>query len=194
MPRMPHHEMTRPPPTVGMVIGRPRREPTCRALQRASVLYDITPHDSHHYDRGAHSQRAIDTCASRAASASGSSHLRPMRTKAARIRHERPRPTGVGVRIVWVMSYSTLARWRARHVGSRRGRPMTCPRSAVASSSRGAAMRGIVTLAAALALSRRPPVHRFPLSRSDHPVRLLCRADTLVVQGMTLRPSLNGSG
>src|SRR6185437_16000878 len=47
MPRMPHHETTKPPPSVGMVVGRPRASPDSlarcrRSFQLAILLCDIT--------------------------------------------------------------------------------------------------------------------------------------------------------
>ena len=102
--------------------------------------------------------------------------------------------TVVLVRIVWVMSYNTVARWRARHVGSQQRRPMTMPTVGGGLVVSWCGMRGIVTLAAALALPDGPPSTAFPY----RDLIILCAfcvvLSTLVVQGMTLRPLIEWLG
>jgi NhaP-type Na+/H+ or K+/H+ antiporter len=88
-------------------------------------------------------------------------------------------------RILWVSATAFVSRWRCRRrIGDREG-----PRDVVALSGRAATivgwcgMRGIVTLAAALALPVNFP-YRDLIFFTSFAVVLV----TLVVQGMTLRP------
>jgi CPA1 family monovalent cation:H+ antiporter len=85
-------------------------------------------------------------------------------------------------RIVWWMSHNAIARWRIRRFGAHYPRPMFRPTVGSGMIVSWSGMRGIVTLAAALALP------------SDFPYRdviVLCAFSvvltTLVVQGLTLR-------
>ena len=85
-------------------------------------------------------------------------------------------------RMVWWMSHNTVARWRIRRFGARLPRPMFLPTLGSGLIISWSGMRGIVSLAAALALP------------SDFPFRdliVLCAFSvvltTLVVQGLTLR-------
>jgi CPA1 family monovalent cation:H+ antiporter len=85
-------------------------------------------------------------------------------------------------RIIWWMSHNTIARWRIRRFGVRLPRPMFLPTLGSGLIISWSGMRGIVSLAAALALP------------GDFPYRdliVLCAfavvLTTLVVQGMTLR-------
>jgi monovalent cation/hydrogen antiporter len=85
-------------------------------------------------------------------------------------------------RIVWWMPHNSIARWRIRRFGARLPRPMFLPTLGSGLIISWSGMRGIVSLAAALALP------------SDFPYRdliLLCAfavvLTTLVVQGLTLR-------
>ncbi len=88
-------------------------------------------------------------------------------------------------RIAWVTGAAALSRWRCRPRAD--GAPR--PRDAVALSGRGAAvvgwcgMRGIVTLAAALALPTSFPFRDLILTTAFGVV-----LGTLVLQGLTLRP------
>jgi CPA1 family monovalent cation:H+ antiporter len=89
----------------------------------------------------------------------------------------------VVVRLLWVMGYNTVARWRNRHLvthSSHRGTPPTIGTGVVAAWS---GMRGIVTLATALALPPGFP-YRDLILLSAYGVVL----GTLVVQGLSLRP------
>src|SRR6185295_16469323 len=85
-------------------------------------------------------------------------------------------------RIDWWMSHNSIARWRIRRFGAQYPRPMFRPTVGSALIISWSGMRGIVTLAAALAL----PGH-FPY----RDLILLCAfavvLTTLVVQGLTLR-------
>lgn len=90
--------------------------------------------------------------------------------------------TMIVTRIVWCMSHNTIARWRIRRFGARLPRPMFLPTLGSGLIISWSGMRGIVSLAAALALP------------SDFPYRdliVLCAFSvvltTLVVQGLTLR-------
>jgi monovalent cation/hydrogen antiporter len=93
--------------------------------------------------------------------------------------------TVILVRIAWVMSYNAAARWRIRRVGFHPPRPMMAPtvKSGLVVSWSG--MRGIVTLATALALPGEFP-HRNLIVLTAFLVVL----GTLTIQGLTLRPLL----
>ena len=95
--------------------------------------------------------------------------------------------TVVVVRIVWVMSHTSIVRgWAANRKG---GSQVPTFRGSIVVSWCG--MRGIVTLAAALALPDGSPSEAFPY----RDLVILCAfcvvLFTLVVQGMTLRPLLS---
>jgi CPA1 family monovalent cation:H+ antiporter len=77
------------------------------------------------------------------------------------------------IRIVWVMVYSLIARWRGERIGA-----------AEAAVIAWCGMRGIVTLAAALAL----PDGAFPYRGFILFTAFCVVLGTLVVQGMTVRP------
>ena len=85
-------------------------------------------------------------------------------------------------RFVWWMSHNTIARWRIRRFGVKLPRPMYLPTVGSGLIISWCGMRGIVTLAAALALPE-----NFP----QRDLLLLCAFSvvlaTLVVQGFTLR-------
>jgi CPA1 family monovalent cation:H+ antiporter len=94
--------------------------------------------------------------------------------------------TAIVVRIVWVMSYTTLLRWIVHRFGARHTLKPTVGGSILISWS---GMRGIVTLAAALALPNGIP-HRDLIVFCAFCVVLV----TLVLQGMTLGPLLRRLG
>jgi CPA1 family monovalent cation:H+ antiporter len=94
--------------------------------------------------------------------------------------------TAILVRIVWVMSYTALLRWITHHFGTRHTLKPTVGGSILVSWS---GMRGIVTLAAALALPSQIP-HRDLIVFCAFCVVLV----TLVLQGMTLGPLLRRLG
>ncbi len=83
----------------------------------------------------------------------------------------------IAVRIVWVMTHEGIARWTRP-----KGAPSRTRGSLVVSWS---GMRGIVTLAAALAL----PVH-FPYRDFIQVTAFVVVLGTLILQGLTLRPLL----
>ena len=87
------------------------------------------------------------------------------------------------VRLVWVMGYNAILRWTLHRFGPPRGRQLARPTAGGGFIIAWCGMRGIVTLATALAL---------PDSFSDRDIIVLCALGvvlgTLVLQGMTLRP------
>ena len=89
-------------------------------------------------------------------------------------------------RIVWVMAHTMIARWRIRHFGVRPPRRMKLPTFPGGLIISWCGMRGIVSLATALALPNGPPAV-FPY----RDLIVLCAFSvvltTLVVQGLTLR-------
>lgn len=88
----------------------------------------------------------------------------------------------IAVRIAWVMSYSfILGQWQAKHEPNSRNPPPAKAGLVIAWSG----MRGIVTLAAAMAL----PEH-FPYRDFIQLTAFVVVLGTLVIQGPTLRPLL----
>lgn len=96
--------------------------------------------------------------------------------------------TVILVRIVYVMSNNTYVRWKVRRFGSGRGRPLTMPTAGGGLVVSWCGMRGIVTLAAAMALPDGSAGTAFPY----RDLILFCAFAvvlvTLIVQGITLRP------
>lgn len=102
--------------------------------------------------------------------------------------------TVILVRIVWVLSHNRIAAWRLRHsrrasgTVEARGRPTTMPTLGGGLVIAWCGMRGIVTLAAAMALPDGSAAAAFPY----RDLILFCAFAvvlvTLVAQGMTLRP------
>jgi len=93
--------------------------------------------------------------------------------------------TTILVRIAWHMSYNSVLRWHHRRHGFHPARPMMRPTAGTGFVISWAGMRGIVTLAAAMALP------------ADFPQRGLAvfaafsvTLGTLLLQGLTLRPLL----
>jgi Na+/H+ antiporter len=91
----------------------------------------------------------------------------------------------IAVRIVWHMSFNAVIRWRHRKVGFHPPRPMLRPSVGSGFVISWAGMRGIVSLAAALALPPDFP-HRDLIILTAFCVVL----GTLVIQGLTLKPLL----
>ena len=93
--------------------------------------------------------------------------------------------TVIVVRIVWHMGFNAIVRWRDRRFGFHPPRPMLRPtvRSGLVISWSG--MRGIVTLAAALALPA-----GFPFRDLIVLTAFAVVLGTLVFQGLTLKPLL----
>jgi monovalent cation/hydrogen antiporter len=101
--------------------------------------------------------------------------------------------TAIGARLAWVSMAAALGRWRHRAASGRAARP-----DSMAVSPRAAAlvgwcgMRGIVTLAAALALPASGPGGAgFPYRDLIVFVAFSVTLGTLVFQGMTLRPLMS---
>lgn len=90
--------------------------------------------------------------------------------------------TVIVTRIVWWMPHNAIARWRIRRFGANVPRPMFLPTVGSGLIVSWSGMRGIVSLAAALAL---------PIDFPHRDLILLCAfsvvLSTLVLQGMTLR-------
>jgi Na+/H+ antiporter len=95
--------------------------------------------------------------------------------------------TVIVVRFAWVMSYNAVARWRIRRVGFHPPRPMLQPSISSGLLISWAGMRGIVSLAAALAL---PQVRGQDFPHRDLIVLTAFAVvlGTLIIQGLTLRP------
>jgi CPA1 family monovalent cation:H+ antiporter len=93
--------------------------------------------------------------------------------------------TVIIVRLVWHMSFNAVVRWRHSAFGFRPPRPMLRPTVASGLVISWAGMRGIVTLAAALAL---PPA--FPYRDLIVLTAFAVVLGTLVIQGLTLKPLL----
>ncbi|MGH7513584.1 MAG: cation:proton antiporter, partial [Gemmatimonadales bacterium] len=93
------------------------------------------------------------------------------------------------VRIVWVMGYAAVGRWTARLRPKRSHKPRRYPSYRVGAVIAWCGMRGIVTIAAALALpdgrSGQPP---FPYRDLILFVAFCVVLGTLVLQGLTVTP------
>ncbi len=87
------------------------------------------------------------------------------------------------VRVLWVMGYNTAVRGKNRHFGVRLGSRLIAPTRAGGLLIAWCGMRGIVTLATALALPDQFPFRDLILFAAYAVV-----LGTLVVQGLTLRP------
>jgi CPA1 family monovalent cation:H+ antiporter len=93
--------------------------------------------------------------------------------------------TVIVVRIVWQMSFNAVVRWRERRVGFRPPRPMLRPTVGSGLVISWSGMRGIVTLAAALALPA-----AFPFRGLIVLTAFAVVLGTLTLQGLTLGPLL----
>ena len=93
--------------------------------------------------------------------------------------------TVIIVRIAWHMSFNAVIRWRHRRHGFHPPRPMLRPTVGTGLLISWAGMRGIVSLAAALAL---PP--GFPYRDLIVLTAFSVVLGTLVIQGLTLKPLL----
>jgi monovalent cation/hydrogen antiporter len=93
--------------------------------------------------------------------------------------------TVIGVRAAWHMSFNTAVRWRHRRLGFNPPRPMLRPSIGSGIIISWAGMRGIVSLAAAMAL---PPA--FPYRDLIVLTAFAVVLGTLVIQGLTLKPLL----
>jgi monovalent cation/hydrogen antiporter len=93
--------------------------------------------------------------------------------------------TVILVRIAWVMTHNTIARWQIRKFGFHPRRPTDPPTIGGGIAISWAGMRGIVTLAAALALPE-----AFPFRDLIVLTAFAVVFGTLVLQGLTLKPLL----
>jgi Na+/H+ antiporter len=93
--------------------------------------------------------------------------------------------TVIVVRIVWVMSFNAVIRWRDRRFGFHPPRPMLRPSIGSGLVISWSGMRGIVTLAAALALPT-----AFPFRDLIVLTAFFVVLGTLALQGLTLGPLL----
>ena len=93
--------------------------------------------------------------------------------------------TAIVVRIAWHMSFNAAIRWRDRRVGFHPPRPMLRPTVGSGLVISWAGMRGIVSLAAALALPAAFPFRDLIVLTAFSVV-----LGTLVIQGLTLGPLL----
>jgi CPA1 family monovalent cation:H+ antiporter len=93
--------------------------------------------------------------------------------------------TVIVVRIAWHMSFNAVVRWRDRRVGFRPPRPMLRPTVGSGLVISWSGMRGIVTLAAALALPE-----PFPFRGLIVVTAFAVVLGTLALQGLTLGPLL----
>src|SRR5438093_533798 len=93
--------------------------------------------------------------------------------------------TVIVVRLAWHMSFNTIVRWRHRRRGFHPPRPMLRPTIGSGLTMSWAGMRGIVSLAAAMAL---PPA--FPYRDVIVLTAFAVVLGTLVIQGLTLKPLL----
>ncbi len=93
--------------------------------------------------------------------------------------------TVIVVRLVWQMSFNAVVRWRDRRFGFHPPRPMLRPTVGSGLVISWAGMRGIVTLAAAMALPATFPYRDLILLTAFSVV-----LGTLVIQGLTLKPLL----
>src|SRR4030095_1009312 len=93
--------------------------------------------------------------------------------------------TVIVVRIAWHMSFNAVIRWRDRRLGFPPPRPMLRPAVGSGLVISWAGMRGIVTLAAALALPA-----EFPFRGLIVLIAFSVVLGTLVLQGLTLKPLL----
>jgi Na+/H+ antiporter len=98
--------------------------------------------------------------------------------------------TVIVVRIVWVMSYNTVVRWHVRRFGFHPPRPMMAPTVKGGIIISWCGMRGIVTLATALALPNGDDGAAFPYRDVIVFTAFCVVLGTLVLQGLTLRPLL----
>ena len=93
--------------------------------------------------------------------------------------------TVIVVRLAWHMSFNAVVRWRDRRFGFQPPRPMLQPTIGSGLVISWAGMRGIVTLAAALALPEAFPFRGVIVLTAFSVV-----LGTLILQGLTLKPLL----
>ena len=98
--------------------------------------------------------------------------------------------TVILVRITWVMSYNAVVRWQVRRFGFHPPRPMMAPTVKGGIIISWCGMRGIVTLATALALPNGDGGAAFPYRDLIIFTAFCVVFGTLILQGLTLRPLL----
>jgi len=99
--------------------------------------------------------------------------------------------TCILARILWVMSYNAVVRWQVRRHGFHPPRPMSPPTLRGGLVIAWSGMRGIVTLAAALALPLGDvAAGGFPFRDLIVLTAFIVVLGTLVIHGLTLRPLL----
>jgi CPA1 family monovalent cation:H+ antiporter len=96
--------------------------------------------------------------------------------------------TVILVRVAWVMTHNAVLRWRIRRVGFHPPRPTLRPSVRTGLVVSWSGMRGIVSLAAALALPLQAGVSAFPFRDLIVFTAFSVVLGTLVIQGLTLRP------
>jgi Na+/H+ antiporter len=96
--------------------------------------------------------------------------------------------TVIVVRIVWVMTHNTIARWKNRRFGFHPRRPISPPTVGSGLIISWSGMRGVITLAAALALPDHVGEGAFPFRDLIVLTAFAVVIGTLVLQGLTLRP------
>jgi monovalent cation/hydrogen antiporter len=98
--------------------------------------------------------------------------------------------TVILVRVAWVMTHNAVLRWRIRRFGFHPPRPTLRPSVRTGLVVSWSGMRGIVTLAAALALPIQAGSGPFPFRDLIVFTAFSVVLGTLVIQGLTLRPLL----
>jgi Na+/H+ antiporter len=98
--------------------------------------------------------------------------------------------TVIVVRIAWVMTYNAAVRFRVRRVGFHPPRPMLPPTVRGGLIISWCGMRGVVSLAAALALPTSADGMDFPFRDLIVLTAFSVVLGTLVIQGLTLKPLL----
>src|SRR6266542_1209500 len=96
--------------------------------------------------------------------------------------------TVIVVWIAWVMTHNTVLRWKIRRFGFHPPRPMSPPTVGSGLVISWSGMRGVISLAAALALPAGPGEGGFPYRDLIVLTAFAVVLGTLVVQGLTLRP------
>ena len=102
--------------------------------------------------------------------------------------------TVILVRIAWVMGFNAAVRWRIRRVGFHPPRPTLRPSVGTGLIISWSGMRGIVSLAAALALPAMPDGGAFPFRDLIVIDGVLGGTRHAVIQGLTLRPLIEALG
>jgi CPA1 family monovalent cation:H+ antiporter len=98
--------------------------------------------------------------------------------------------TVIAVRIAWVMTYNAVLRWRIGRVGFHPPRPALRPSVGSGLIISWSGMRGIVSLAAALALPTHIDGRVFPYRDLIVLTAFSVVLGTLIIQGLTLKPLL----